>query len=113
MASKSDCAAFTPRRPAPLDRCRLAESPGVHHTRKVRCLSVLVSLFFVAWQAFAADRADEHLQRGNVLAQKQDWSGAAVEYREALRLRPRYPEAHYNLANALEVRGDRAGAVTA
>jgi len=42
---------------------------------------------------------------------KGDVDGAIAEYREAIRLNPKYEVAHYNLGIALEQKGDKAGAL--
>jgi len=43
-----------------------------------------------------------------VLLQSGDARGAQTEFREAARLKPRYAEAHYNLALALHQEGKEA-----
>lgn len=46
----------------------------------------------------------------NTLKNKNDSDGAIREYEEAIRLRPDYPNAHYNLAVTLEGTGQTARA---
>ena len=43
---------------------------------------------------------------GNALVAKGDPDGAIREYREAIRLKPDYAEAHSSLGNALSGKGD-------
>lgn len=45
--------------------------------------------------------AVQHLNRGNALREKRDAEGAASEYREAIRLKPDYAEAHNGLCDVL------------
>src|SRR5881397_3561574 len=48
---------------------------------------------------------------GIVLLQGKDAVGAEASFREALRLKPDYAEAHYNLGLALLQAGQRAAAI--
>jgi len=45
------------------------------------------------------------LERGNALQAKGNIEAAIAEYREALRLKPDYADAHYNLGLMLEAKG--------
>jgi tetratricopeptide (TPR) repeat protein len=45
--------------------------------------------------------------------EKRDFAGAEAAFRDAIRVRPAYPDPHNNLGNALKNQDDRAGAVAA
>jgi Flp pilus assembly protein TadD len=49
-----------------------------------------------------------HNNLGLVLLQSGDAAAAGNEFREAVRLKPRYAEAHYNLALSLHQQGKEA-----
>jgi protein O-mannosyl-transferase len=55
--------------------------------------------------------AHNNLAALNLLGPAQNLAAAVTHAREALRLSPRYPEARYNLAVALDDSGDTAGAI--
>jgi murein DD-endopeptidase MepM/ murein hydrolase activator NlpD/Tfp pilus assembly protein PilF len=55
--------------------------------------------------------ATAHKKRGVDLYERGDLRGAIAEYRQALHLKPDYPEAHYYLGIALSRKGDLAGAI--
>jgi tetratricopeptide (TPR) repeat protein len=57
-------------------------------------------------------KATNEVKLGIELKKKGDAVGAMGHYREAIRLDPRYAEAHYNYAIALAERGDRDTAVS-
>ncbi len=61
--------------------------------------------------AALAPNAQGHFSAGNALLAKHDVDGAIVEYREALRLKPDYPEAHATLAFALSGKRDLDSAI--
>src|SRR5207244_11943422 len=52
-----------------------------------------------------------HDSVGNVLARKGRLDEAIVHLRQAIELRPDYPDAHYNLGTALFQKGDLDGAI--
>ncbi len=56
-------------------------------------------------QMTATEDSGAHVDAGNRLASKQDWAGAIVEYRVALRIDPKNANAHYNFGWALEQMG--------
>jgi tetratricopeptide (TPR) repeat protein len=58
-----------------------------------------------------AGDADEHMRRGVDAQQRGDVQTAIEEYRKALALRPRFPEARANLGTALAAAGDFDGAI--
>ncbi len=55
--------------------------------------------------------AEEHVKQGDKFKESEQWDKAITEYREAIRLKPDYPEAHSNLGDALDEKGDRDGAI--
>ena len=55
--------------------------------------------------------ADEFCNLGNAALQKRDFENAIVNYRQALAIRPNYPEAHSNLGTALLLQGNFADAI--
>jgi Flp pilus assembly protein TadD len=57
--------------------------------------------------------AEGHYQQGLVLARQQHWSAAETAHREALRLRPAFPEAWNGLGFALRQQGRYADSVRA
>ncbi len=61
----------------------------------------------------ARDPAILHYERGNGLYEAQDFAGAAVAYREAVRLNPDSPEAHAGLGKALARSGEMMEAMAA
>lgn len=60
-----------------------------------------------------SDSAELRFQRGIVHFVEQQWPAAVVAFREAVRLKPDYSLAHYNLGHALKRLGDRDGAIAA
>src|SRR3990172_6841972 len=60
-------------------------------------LLVTVSLFGAQAEA---RRAEDLFKQGNEFSRLAKWKQAIEAYRKALDVRPAYPEAHYNLANA-------------
>ncbi len=58
-----------------------------------------------------AGDADEHMRRGVDAQQRGDVQTAIEEYRKALAIRPRFPEARANLGAALSATGDFDGAI--
>jgi len=84
--------------------CSLAVAPA---------LAVTLVLAVACWpMATPADTAAEHLSKGNELLAAKDFSGAIHEYREAVRLSPRNPRAHFELGLALKSKGDLDEAVS-
>src|ERR1700690_523209 len=63
--------------------------------------------------AQADSGARDHNERGIALARQGDQAGAAEEFRAAVKLRPDYAEAYYNLGKSLEQIGQTEPAVTA
>jgi Flp pilus assembly protein TadD len=57
--------------------------------------------------------AEERYEDGLALARQQRWSGAETAYREALQLRPAFPEAWNGLGFALRQQGRYADSVRA
>ncbi len=55
--------------------------------------------------------ADEFCNLGNAALQKRDFENAIANYRQALAIRPNYPEAHSNLGTALLLQGNFADAI--
>ncbi len=55
--------------------------------------------------------AEAHELAGTLLARKRLLAEAAREYREAVRLRPDFSQAHLDLARVLAAQGDRPGAI--
>ncbi|PYU86650.1 MAG: hypothetical protein DMG08_29455, partial [Acidobacteria bacterium] len=60
-----------------------------------------------------SDEARKHNQSGIDLARQRNHRAAAIEFQEAVRLRPDYAEAHYNLGVALEALGELGQAIDA
>ena len=46
-----------------------------------------------------------------MLSEQGDPVAAIISYNVALKLKPNYPEAHYNLGNALQKQGDLSTAI--
>ena len=61
--------------------------------------------------SLAAYLAAQHLAFGNSRWPVGDWDGAIAQYREAIRLRPDYAEAHESLGNALSCKNDWDGEI--
>jgi Flp pilus assembly protein TadD len=59
----------------------------------------------------AQRRTPTHFNNGFALAAKGDGDGAIAEYREAIRLKPDYADAHNNLGVSLQAKGDTDGAI--
>jgi tetratricopeptide (TPR) repeat protein len=59
----------------------------------------------------SAGDADEHMRRGVDAQQHGDVKAAIEEYRKALAIRPKFPEARANLGAALAAVGDLDGAI--
>ncbi len=59
----------------------------------------------------ADKNAEIYCNLGNALLQKRDLENAIANYRQALALRPNYPEAHSNLGAALLAQGKLADAI--
>ncbi|HTM16048.1 MAG TPA: tetratricopeptide repeat protein [Terracidiphilus sp.] len=81
---------------------------------RVSALALLVfALTAAAGQSShpAAGDADEHMRRGVDAQQHGDVKAAIEEYRKALAMRPRFPEARANLGAALAAVGDFDGAI--
>ena len=57
------------------------------------------------WNGMKVIDADAHVILGNALMLKQNVESAILHYREALKLRPDDPNAHHNLAVALQQQG--------
>jgi len=57
---------------------------------------------------YARYNAETHYSLGNALAEKGQYDAAIAEYREAIRLKPHYAEAHNNLGMALKRSGKSA-----
>ena len=67
----------------------------------------LLWLVFAGYASAQTPSAEDHLDRGSVLADKGDLDGAIAEFRQALQLKPDDVDAHYNLGIALHSKGDR------
>src|SRR5207244_12113584 len=59
----------------------------------------------------AADSADPQTTPATLMLEKGNNSGAIEHYREALRLQPNSPQAHYNLAVGLVRNGELDAAI--
>ena len=75
-------------------------------------LGIIWSVCIVACIAVAVPKASANACEcwWNPTWAQGDEATAAQHYREALRLRPEYPEAHYNYAVLLQSRGSHQGA---
>ena len=74
-----------------------------------RAMAVALVLAAGSWPiSTPADTAAEHLSKGEALFAARDFSGAIHEYREAVRLKPRDPRAHFDLGLALKSKDDLA-----
>jgi Flp pilus assembly protein TadD len=74
----------------------------------------LIFYLVVAGSAAAPRKGDDavaHNERGMDLYKKGNLDGAITEYREALRLKPDFPDAHDNLGAALGDKGNLDGAI--
>lgn len=77
------------------------------YVRRSAARGSLLALGAALWLSFGSgavlpaaeinESAEAHLHRGLLFGQAGDEKRASVEFREALRLRPDFPEAHYNL----------------
>jgi tetratricopeptide (TPR) repeat protein len=75
-------------------------------------LAVGLSLSPAAFAQSRNPKAVEQLRTGIELKKKGDIAGAQARYHEAIRLDPRYAEAHYNQAILLAERGDLNEAIS-
>ena len=114
LLNKAKNAKATESAPAAVSKTQLRESPGTP-----RLPSALVPAVVgktappeATGPQAAVTEAEMRVQRGKVLEGNQDWDGAIAEYREAIRLKPDYPQAHAELGWALgEHAGDWDGAI--
>jgi tetratricopeptide (TPR) repeat protein len=78
---------------------------------KFMALPIILAITVNAHPQAKLDDAKTHLDRGTALFEMGDLDGAIGEYREAIRLKPGYFEAHYNLGDELSRKGDKQGAL--
>lgn len=87
--------------------------------RLVLVLSIILGIVVLAVIQFVyraisrCRRAEAHLNRGVMLAREGNLDGAIAEYREAIRLKPDFPEAYFNLGVAFGRKGNPSEAATA
>lgn len=78
-----------------------------------RILLIIMILTALPLSSYAQKEVRSQVRKGNSLYEKKKYSEAEIEYRKALELNPRDPEANYNLANTLyrTERGEEAGKI--
>lgn len=78
-----------------------------------RLLLIIMILSALPLSSFAQKEVRSQVRKGNSLYKKEKYSEAEIEYRKALELNARDPEANYNLANTLyrTERGEETGKI--
>ena len=78
---------------------------GIYKYGLALCLCLTVSLL---WAQKKTDR--DYLRSGNRLYRDSMYTKAEVDYRKAIEANSRFPQAHFNLGNALlKAQGSHAG----
>ena len=77
---------------------------GIYKYGLALCLCLTVSLL---WAQKKTDR--DYLRSGNRLYRDSMYTKAEVDYRKAIEANSRFPQAHFNLGNALLNQGSHAG----
>jgi tetratricopeptide (TPR) repeat protein len=76
---------------------------GYHVARRIMDQSVL------SMMVVAPDAPEMHMMMGGELSRQGDHAGAILHYREAIRLNPKLPGAHFELAEQLRLSSDPQG----
>ena len=82
----------------------------MNHSARPLAVLVAVAVFVTACSGDPDTKARKYVASGDDYAARQNRDEAIIQYRNAIKVRPQWPEAHYKLAKTYEAAGDYVNA---